>query len=219
MISRQVLAYTGPFACYVLFLMLRSVVEPHSGFDTRWLYGAQVASVGVLMFTFRSDYGDLRTGALNLKAWAWSVACGVAVFAIWINLNQPWMKLGESAGFSALRAGGDLDITLAAVRLAGAALVVPLMEELFWRSFLLRWMVNRDFRGVDPRRIGWGPLLMGSLVFGVEHDLWLAGLVAGLAYGLLYIRSGSLWAPILAHAVTNGLLGAWVLAYQRWEYW
>jgi membrane protease YdiL (CAAX protease family) len=44
-------------------------------------------------------------------------------------------------------------------------------------------------------------------------------MVAGAAYTLLYMRSGTLWAPTLAHAVTNGLLGAWILATGNWTYW
>lgn len=219
MISPQVLAYAGPFACYVLFLALRALTGTGTDFDARWLYGVQIAVVTLLLVAFRRQYADLRTGRPGWSVWGWSVACGVAVFVLWINLDQPWMKLGEPGGYAPLRADGKIDALLAGIRLAGAALVVPLMEELFWRSFVLRWMVDRDFRAVDPRSVTWMPLLLVSLVFGVEHDLWFAGLIAGLAYGYLYMRTGSLWAAILAHAVTNGLLGAWVLAYARWEYW
>lgn len=219
MISPQVLAYASPFSCYVLFLALRALTWPGEDFDVRWIYGVQIATVTLLLGVFRKQYGELRAALPRRVALAWSVACGAAVFVLWINLNQPWMKLGESAGYAPLRANGQVDLWLAGVRLGGAALVVPLMEELFWRSFVMRWMMDRNFRQVDPRRVTWVPLLMVSAVFAVEHDLWLAGLVAGVAYGYLYIRSGSLWAPILAHAVTNAMLGAWVLAFGRWEYW
>ncbi len=219
LISRQVLAYAGPFACYILFLAVRSLPFSGTSFDTRWLYGVQVAMVCVLLLVFRREYADLRRAGPNWSACLWSVACGVLVFALWINLNEPWMKLGEAAGYAPLRPDGGIDTLLAGVRLCGAALVVPLMEELFWRSFLMRWMMDRDFSSVDPRRISRSSLLMVSAVFGLEHDLWLAGIVAGIAYGYLYVRTGTLWAPIIAHAMTNGLLGAWVLTYARWEYW
>jgi len=68
-------------------------------------------------------------------------------------------------------------------------------------------------------RNGVRALLISSIVFGIEHGLWLAGIIAGLAYGWLYIRSGNLWLPIFAHAVTNLLLGAWVLATGQWHFW
>jgi CAAX prenyl protease-like protein len=58
-----------------------------------------------------------------------------------------------------------------------------------------------------------------AVLFGFEHDLWLAGIVAGVAYGWLYRHCNNLWAPILAHGVTNGLLGAWIIGTAQWSYW
>ena len=72
---------------------------------------------------------------------------------------------------------------------------------------------------LDPARIGLKALFIASALFAVEHLQWLAGLVAGLAYGWLYIRTRNLWAPIIAHAVTNGALGAYVVATGRWSFW
>jgi len=217
--SRQVFAYAAPFACYVLFLALRMQFGTDAAFDVRWLYGVQVAVVSVLLLACARQYADLRGHLPTAPVSALSVLCGIAVFIVWINLDASWMKLGESAGYSPLRQDGRVDPWLAVVRACGAALVVPVMEELFWRSFLMRWMMDRDFGGIDPRKIGWTPLVAVSLVFGLEHDLWLAGVIAGLAYGYLYMRTASLWAPVIAHAVTNGLLALWVLAGGRWEYW
>jgi CAAX prenyl protease-like protein len=56
-------------------------------------------------------------------------------------------------------------------------------------------------------------------LFGIEHNLWLAGIVAGAAYGFLYVWHRTLWSPILAHALTNGLLGAWIVYTGNWTYW
>ena len=95
--------------------------------------------------------------------------------------------------------------------LAGATLVVPVMEEIFWRSFLLRWLQHPRFQSVDPTGVGLKALVISSVLFGTEHNLWFAGILAGLAYGWLYKRSGNLWVPVLAHAVTNASLGAYVL--------
>ncbi len=220
MISRQVLAYASPFFCYLIFLAFRSVLDAGQGFEIRWIYGVQVAMVSLLLIGFRGYYNELRNAWPKWQVWALAAVCGTLVFALWIQLDMPWMKLGgDSTGYSPLRADGTLDLFLAGTRWLGATLVVPLMEELFWRSFVMRWMTDRDFRNVDPRAVSLGTLFAVSLVFGLEHDLWFAGWVAGLAYGWLYIRTRSIWAPIFAHAVTNGMLGAWVLAYSRWEFW
>lgn len=110
-------------------------------------------------------------------------------------------------------------IELVVTRLFGAVLVVPLMEELFWRSFIMRWLSAPSFLKVDPRAIGAMPLVVSSALFATEHHLWLAGLLAGLAYGWIYMRSANLWVPILAHAITNAALGAWVIRTGSWTLW
>ena len=93
------------------------------------------------------------------------------------------------------------------------------MEELFWRSFLLRWLQRHDFLRVSPREVGWVALLVTTALFAVEHNRWFAGAVAGAVYAVLYTRSGNLWMPIVAHAVTNGMLGVWIIATESWQFW
>ena len=56
----------------------------------------------------------------------------MAVLLLWINLDEPWMRLGgATAGFRPVDAQGQLIWPLVALRWAGAALVVPVMEEIF----------------------------------------------------------------------------------------
>ena len=47
----------------------------------------------------------------------------------------------------------------------------------------------------------------------------LAATIAGLAYALLDMRTGKLWACVTAHAVTNGALGIWVALTRQWQFW
>jgi CAAX prenyl protease-like protein len=108
---------------------------------------------------------------------------------------------------------------LIVVRIFGAAAVVPVMEELFWRSFVQRWIDRQDFLLLAPADVSLRALLFASLAFGFEHGQWLAGIIAGLAYGWLYRRSGSLWPPIMAHGLTNLLLGVWVVSSGQWQFW
>lgn len=72
---------------------------------------------------------------------------------------------------------------------------------------------------MDPIATSAKALAISALMFGFEHDLWMAGTIAGLAYGWLYRLRGNLWMPVLAHAVTNGVLGAWVLTTGSWKFW
>jgi CAAX prenyl protease-like protein len=128
------------------------------------------------------------------------------------------MTVGASAGFDP-RSAGRIDWPLVVMRIAGAALVVPVMEELFWRSFLMRWIDTPAFETVEPSQVTIKSVMITSVLFGFEHNLWLAGIVAGLAYSALYMRHRTIWSPILAHAVTNCLLGFWVVYTGSWTYW
>jgi CAAX prenyl protease-like protein len=76
-----------------------------------------------------------------------------------------------------------------------------------------------DFQTVEPPQLSLKSFSITVLLFGFEHNLWLAGIVAGAAYSWLYMRYRNLWTPILAHAVTNGLLGWWVVQTGNWSFW
>jgi CAAX prenyl protease-like protein len=124
-----------------------------------------------------------------------------------------------TAAFVPVDAAGALDWPLVAVRWIGAALLVPVMEELFWRSFLMRWIQSATFEAVDPRQVGVKAIALSTFVFMLAHTLWLAAIVAGLAYAWLYRRTGKLWVAVIAHAVTNGALGVWVVMTGNWAFW
>jgi CAAX prenyl protease-like protein len=93
------------------------------------------------------------------------------------------------------------------------------MEELFWRSFLMRWIDSPRFEGVPPQRVSVRAVVLTTFVFTLAHTLWLAAIVAGLAYALLYRYTGKLWTAVIAHAVTNGALGVWVVLSGNWGFW
>jgi uncharacterized protein len=108
---------------------------------------------------------------------------------------------------------------LALARLAGSTLVISPIEEFFWRGFLYRWMLGRHFLNVSIGRFDWIALAMVSVVFGFEHAEWLAGIVAGLVFGWVMIRTRDIWAACIAHATTNFLLGVYVLWTGSWQLW
>ena len=108
---------------------------------------------------------------------------------------------------------------LALLRLAGSAFVISVAEEFFWRGFLYRWIQNIDFLKVDPGKLAWPAFLGTAVVFGAEHTEWLAGVLCGLAYGALYVRTRDIWAVSIAHIATNLLLGLYVLATGAYQFW
>lgn len=220
MLNRAAWARILPFAAYLAFIVIADVLE-RLGFaaaELRWLYAVKAGVVALLLAYFWREYRELRHSFPSPKVTVIAIAAGIAVLALWVSLDADWMVIGSASGFDP-RNGGQIDWALVLVRIAGAALVVPLMEELFWRSFLMRWIEKSDFETVGPAQIGLRSFVITVVLFGFEHNLWLAGIVAGVAYSALYMRYRTLWAPILAHAVTNGLLGIWVVATGSWSYW
>jgi CAAX prenyl protease-like protein len=221
--SRSAWLRVGPFMAFMLLLMLRGEVPADGswGIDPRWIYGLTVFVVGGMLIAWRKEYGELARQTLpDIRQWLWAVAMGLGVFVAWIHLDAPWMRLGEAAAvFRPLRADGTIDWPLVAVRWIGATAMVPVMEELFWRSFLMRWIERPGFTGVDPRHVGPRAVLVSTFLFVLAHTLWLAAIVAGLAYAWLYMRTGKLWVPVIAHAVTNGALGIWVVFSGQWQFW
>ncbi len=218
---RAARARVAPFALFVTLLALQPWLVREGVADPRWIAIARDLAAGALLCWYGREYREIwRAAPLSPREWLASVAVGGAVFAAWIGLDQGWAVVGgESPGFVPLDAKGAVDPVLAALRLAGLALVVPVMEELFWRSFAMRWLDGRDFLARDPRRASFRALVLTAVLFASEHSLWLAGLVAGVAYGAIYARTGNLKASILSHATTNGILGLWILATGQWRLW
>jgi hypothetical protein len=202
-------------------LGLRGYLPEMEGFDPRWVYGAQALVVGALLAFNWRGYGELaRQNLPDAREAAGAVLVGIVVFALWVRLDAPWMQLGDAtASFVPLTRDGQPIWGLIVLRMIGAALVVPVMEELFWRSFLMRWIDHPGFERIDPQCASWRAVVLSTFVFVLAHTLWLAAALAGLAYALLYRRTGRLWNAVIAHAVTNALLGVWVIASGRWEFW
>jgi CAAX prenyl protease-like protein len=214
----------APFAIFIVFIAVSSLV-PETGTrqaagDLRWLDVLRAATVTAALIFFWRGYGELRVPSdVNPHQWLLVAGCGLAVFVAWIHFDDGWAVLGRTEGFDPTGADGEIRLTPAGLRLAESVLVVPVMEELFWRSFLLRWLDSRDFVSADPRRASPRAFALTAVLFASEHSLWFAGVIAGLLYNWLYTRTGSLWVAIASHAMTNGALGIWILATANWRLW
>lgn len=214
------LARAAPFVLFIVLLAAESLIGDRAG-DLRWLTVLRPFLVAGLLAILWSHYTELHGPlAIAPRHALLGIVTGFAVFATWIAFDRGWAVIGsDKAGFIPLGGDGRLDLSLALLRLAGLALVVPIMEELFWRSFVLRWLESQDFLAVDPRKVGLVAFGVSSALFASEHALWFAGLVAGVAYNLCYMRSRNLRVSILSHAITNGTLGLWILVTGDWRLW
>jgi CAAX prenyl protease-like protein len=105
--------------------------------------------------------------------------------------------------------------------IAGAVLLVPVMEELFWRDFLWRQILApANFKLAEVGEKSWVALLVVSGAFATVHgNWWPTAIVWGLMVGVLLILTRSLGACIVAHAITNLLLGSYVLVTRDWGFW
>jgi exosortase E/protease (VPEID-CTERM system) len=174
-------------------------------------YGARIVAALVVLFLVR------RSHPRPSLSWSWVSALAAAlVCAIWIRgasgdgraLLEGLERLGPAARWAWVGS-----------RVVGSCLVIPLVEELAFRGFLLRWLVSPDFETVPPRAWTWPAVLLSSLAFGALHQQWLLGTVAGLAFATAKLHRGRLGDAVVAHALCNAGIAAAALLGGRWDLW
>ena len=175
--------------------------------STAWAYAVRtVVTAALLGCSLRSRVSCLSSSVLlDWRRLTLGLAVGLAVFVIWILPEQfdwAWYRKLFILGEGGTKAVAESGAALIVMRLVGSAFVISVAEELFFR----KWLIG--FAGF------WGMVFL----FAVEHDRWLVGAIAGVIYGLLYLRKG-LWSAVVAHATTNLVLGLWVLKTGQWQFW
>jgi exosortase E/protease (VPEID-CTERM system) len=198
-----------PFLVLAGALMVTTALS--DGFDR--LYPLRVVAVTGALLAFLRTY---RTWDWD---WSWfSVGIGGAVFAIWLALDG---TAGDGAATRAAVAGlgaGERAIWLA-FRVAGSVLVVPLVEEMAFRGYLLRRLAAADFEGKAAERFNWIAFALSSAAFGLLHGRWMAGTAAGMAFALAQYRRGKLADAVIAHMTANALIALLVLMTGAWALW
>lgn len=220
--QNNILPRVLPFAIYIFFLALSDYLPliinglgiSSLSWDSQWLYPVRVMLVLATLFYFWRGYVEFTIKPVA-QDFVPAVLAGLLVFLVWILPYPAWTGVNDHIQSSST----EQDILWLSARLIGAALIVPVMEEIFWRSLVMRWIENKNFLNTSPKNVSLFALFVSSGVFALAHHLWLAGLLAGLVYGALYIKYNNLWIPIVAHAVTNGVLGIWVILTGNWQYW
>jgi CAAX prenyl protease-like protein len=215
------LPYVAPFATFMLLLGL----APYVPLDQRTFAVLRVLLLlGVLLLFSR------QVISLEVGHWITSISMGVGVFALWVapdvllpGWRGHWLFSNGLTGRieGVLPQASQHDPLIIVLRCARAAILVPIIEELFWRAWLPRWLDRRDdFRAIRLGQYTRASFWLTALLFATEHGaMWDVGLAAGLLYNWLLQRTGKLGDVILAHAVTNACLSAYVLLQGRWEYW
>lgn len=229
LLDKAAYALTWPFFAWLGGIAL--TLAPHGFYFPAYVYAGKTLLCAGLLLLFRPwrfapcfrRRGDVALGLL----------VGLAVYVLWaLPESTPWpavtdwyrrwlvMFPGALPDYSAswCYAWGHSP-TLALLKLAGSAFVIAPIEEFFFRGFLMRWLTQRDWRALPLHAVGRNAFWATALVFAFEHDRYVGGLLAGLAYGALATRTGSLRAPIVAHVATNLLLGLHVLLRGAYHFW
>lgn len=218
-----------PFAVFMAFIgfdeLLRTLIkhdliglEPTALY---YMYPVKTIVVGYLLYRFRKNYTELCFKELLTVPTTLIVSCvGILVFALWIRMDWILGSSATPAGFNpALFPDQTVQIVMTLFRISGAVLVVPLMEELFWRSFLIRYIIDNNFEKVRVGTFTWASFLLTVVLFGLEHNYIYAGIMAGIIYNLILYKTRSLAQCVLAHAVTNLALAIYVVYTGKWQFW
>jgi exosortase E/protease (VPEID-CTERM system) len=199
-----------PFLVLMGSMMLTAAIT--TGFDR--LYPVRVLAALTALLWFYRVY--VRWD------WSWSwpsigISCGV--FILWVALERTLAGDGATleAGIAALAPGERM--VWIGFRVFGSVLVIPLVEEMAFRGYLLRRLARADFEETEAARFNWLAFLLSSAAFALLHGRLLAGLVAGMAYALAFYRHGKLGDAVAAHMTTNGLIAAFVLGTGAWSLW
>jgi exosortase E/protease (VPEID-CTERM system) len=183
-----------------------------AGFEL--LYPLRLAAAVAVLWVYRKSYATLDWN----MSWR-APATGVAIAGVWFLFAH--FLIPPSARPEALGAlPAPLRAAWITARVLAATLTVPIAEELAYRGYLLRRLVDADFQSVRFNDIRWPALAVCAAAFGIMHGtLWLPGILAGLAYGAIAIRTRRIGEAVVAHATTNAILAAAVLLFDQWQLW
>jgi CAAX prenyl protease-like protein len=210
-------AYIAPFAVFIALRWLP--------FPPEWLAPVRFVLVAATLAALSRRAMPGRPGFA-----AGSILLGAAVLAIWIGPDLLWGQRYREfvlfhngvtgAARSSLPAYLKLNSGFIAVRVLESAILIPIIEELFWRGWLMRWAIRSDFESVPVGQYTALSFWAVALLFAAEHGpYWEVGLMAGVAYNWWAVRTRNLADCMLAHAVTNALLAGYVLVFDQWQYW
>ena len=220
---RKLIVFTLPMAIFVTLSALGGALRKMGGAawltsPEYWIYPAQTLVCGAIVLWLWREY-KLRAPR---QAW-FALAIGLVVFAVWIAPQQFFGVAPRLTGFDpdvfadrpALYWGTVL------LRFARLVIVVPLVEEIFWRGFLLRYLIDERFTAIAVGTFSWVSFVVVTLGFGFAHSSadWIAAFVCGALYNLVAYRTRSLSSCVIAHAFTNLLLGLWIMETRQWGFW
>lgn len=215
----RTLTWVGPFAVFVLWLAVDKYIPVANPAKELLRDAILVAAI------FYFSRSVLPTRAPH---WVGSIAVGVAVCAIWVapdalvpGWRENWLFQNAITGhITTSIAPQELTPLMLALRTMRAALVVPVIEELFWRGWLPRWVQGSPFSRIPLGQYTPVAFWTTAVLFAAEHGpFWEVGLLSGIIYNWWMRRTRSLGDLMLTHAVTNLALSIYVIRTESWMFW
>ena len=217
--SARTLAWVGPFAVFMIWLALDKYIPvPYPAKEL-------LRDVVLVAAIFGFSRHVLPTRA---PYWLASIGLGIAVFILWVapdalfpGWRGHWLfQNGITGHLKTSIPPAELTPVMLVLRTARAALLVPIIEELFWRGWLVRWLQNSRFDRVPLGQYTPLAFWATTLLFAAEHGpYWEVGLLCGVIYNWWMWRTKSLGDLIVVHAVTNLALSLYVITTARWTFW
>jgi CAAX prenyl protease-like protein len=215
----RTLAWVGPFAVFALWLLLGKYLP--LGYPAKELLFDGIVLAAIIGFSWRL----LPRSAPH---WLASVALGLGVFVLWIapdtlihGWRDHWIFQNSVTGTVKTSIPPDeLTPLMLVLRTMRAALLVPVLEELFWRGWLPRWLQDTRFERIPLGQYTRFAFWATAALFAAEHGpYWEVGLVCGVIYNWWMQRTRSLGDLMIAHGVTNLALSVYVIWSGRWGFW
>ena len=219
-------AYIAPFVIFVLLLgaiPLADSLAQKLHFSTNigaqhWIFPLQTIVCAILLAAFWRKY-ELHWPQRIF----FTLGIAALIFLIWISPQIFFRAAPRREGFdpTLFEKNRALFLAVIAMRFARLVIVVPLVEEIFWRGFLLRYFIAEDFLRVPFGAYSRGSFAAVTLGFMFEHAMvdWPAAFCAGALFNLVAYRTKNLGSCVLAHAATNLLLGLFILRTRQWGFW
>ena len=219
------LPYFAPYAAYVGVGALASDLSRPTD------YAIRIVVTGLVLRAMWKHYPPLTGPRPVVGSALVGAGAGLLGVIVWIALVLP---------FQDARSGDPFDAPAFALRLSAATLLVPFIEELLFRRYILGFVTQwgeahrsgisgafsvaldqRSVRRLAPGAWTGAAVVLSSAAFALGHApaQWIAAFAYGLLMAALWIARGDLIAPIVAHAVTNLVLYVFVFFSQNWGLW
>lgn len=205
--DRDAQAMLAPFVALMAGHILVTAAAPHG----EWLIAAKLAFAAGAIWLMRDVYRSL-----DLQVSAVAIAAGVVVGAAWVATNPATKPNEVMDAFLASQPAGLAAVWLI-LRASLGVIIVPIAEELAFRGFLYRLISERGPASFAAPAFSIAAIVVSSLLFGLLHERWLAGTLAGVVFALVMVRSGRLSDAIAAHVAANAVVVGWAIATRQWS--